>query len=442
MVIVDKILRCKYLLRMTDEAIREDYSVVIHAGKIIDILPVNDYPSKYKPKEVFYLNRHIVMPGFVNCHNHSPMIFFRGIIPEGTTLEDVLHKYMFPLEKEFSSNPDFVYLASKAAAIEMLNAGTTTTTEMYFHSERVMQAYKEAGIRAIVGETIFSSMATPSAKSPWDSIKLAENAMKLNDGLVEAAISPHASYTVNDAAMLMCKEACKSFGMRMLMHANESQFEMEKILKRKGNEERREWPITYFSELGIFDSIKTTLAHCCHLNQKEIDNILKYDIGVALNPVSNALIGNKTANLKVMLKYLIRVGLATDGPMTNDSIDLLSQLKPAMTLYLASEPGTWLDSYKIVELATIGSARALHLDDKIGTLEKGKEADIIALDANEKAIPYIQNGNVFQYITRCSRPNDVTFRMVKGNEIPWRNPQGETAISMAKKVKEFLHGKT
>ena len=333
---VDTILVCNYLITMSDWLLKKDQAIAIKDGKILDILPSKDYISKYWPNDLIDLKGQLVMPGFVNAHNHSPMIFFRGIIPEGTPLEEVLHRYMFPLEKKFSSDPEFVYHAAKAAAIEMLNAGTTTTTEMYFHSDSVMQAYKEIGIRAIVGETIFSDMPTPSAKNPEESIKIAENAMKLNDELLEVALAPHSPYKVNDDYLLLCHDTCKSLGLRMLMHSNESKFELENIYQRESNKEKRDMPITYLSDLGVFDGIKTTLAHCCHLNMNEIYSLLKNDIGVALNPVSNALIGNQTAHLELMIKYLIRAGLATDGPMTNDSIDMISQLKPAMALYLAS----------------------------------------------------------------------------------------------------------
>lgn len=417
------ILNCRYILPMIGNTVKKYHSIVIKDGIIVDILPCSEGKKKYPISQERFLFNYIVMPGFVNAHNHSPMIFFRGIIPEGTPLDEVLHKYMFPLEEKFASNPGFVYKAAKAAAIEMLNAGTTTTAEMYYHAESIMQAYKEVGIRAVIGETVMSSRETPSAKNPLESIKIAENAMKLQDDLLEVAIAPHATYTVDDKIMKLCHDACKSFGLKMLMHSNESRFELEEILKRPGNEER-DWPITYLSKLGVFDDIKTTLAHCCYLNMKEIENILEHDIGIALNPVSNALCGNKTANLKLMIKYLIRAGLATDGPMTNDSIDLLSQLKPALTAYLNSEPGTWLDSYKIVELATIGSAKALHLDHKIGTIEIGKEADLIVFEINERAKQYLNNDNIFQYIVRCSKPEDIVLRMVKGKEIPKRYESG------------------
>lgn len=414
------ILRCKYLLTMADDILRENYSVVIKDGKILDVLPLAESEQKYSTGYWRYLTNNIVMPGFVNSHNHSPMVFYRGLIPEGTPLEDVLYKYMFPIEAKCSSDPEFVYHASKAAAIEMLNAGTTTTAEMYYYADIMMQAFKEIGIRAIVGETVMSVKETPSAKDVGQSIRIAEKAKMLDNDLVTAAIAPHAFYTVDENAMKICSEACRNLDMRMLMHANEASIESRDGIG----------PLRYYSDKGIFSGIKCTMAHCCNLDLGELNAIEENDMGVSVNPVSNALIGNPMAAVDDLLKRGLRLGLGSDGPMTNDTIDMLSQLKPAMLLYLAS--GNDVNSYKILQMATIGSAMALHLDDKIGTIEKGKDADIIALEISEGCLPYLNNNSIFQYIVRYAMPSNILFTMVKGDAFPLLHQDKE-------KNSEMLH---
>lgn len=403
----DLILRCKYLLTMADDKVREDYSVVIKDGKILDVLPLDESGQKYSTGYWNYVNMdNIVMPGFVNSHNHSPMVFYRGLIPEGTQLQDVLYKYMFPIEAKCSSDPEFVYHASKAAAIEMLNAGTTTTAEMYYHADAMIEAFKDVGMRAIVGETVMSVKETPSAKDVNESIKIAVKAKMLDNDLVKAAIAPHAFYTVNEETMKICSDACRDLDMRMLMHANESAIESCKGIG----------PLKYYSDMGLFSGIKCTMAHCCNLDSGELSAIQENDLGISVNPVSNALVGNPMAPIDSIMNCGLRLGLGSDGPMTNDSIDMLSQLKPAMLLYLAS--GNHIDSYEILRMATIGSARALHLEEKIGTIEKGKDADIIGLSFSDYCLPYINNNNIFQYLVRHTKPGSVIFTMVKGKAFP------------------------
>ena len=419
----DQILRCKYLLTMTDNLLRKDYSVVIKDGKILDVLPLAESEQKYSTNYWRYLTENIVMPGFVNSHNHSPMLFYRGLIPEGTKLEDVLYKYMFPIEAKCSSDPEFVYHASKAAAIEMLNAGTTTTAEMYYHADAMMEAFKEIGIRAIVGETVMSVKETPSAKDVNESIKIAVKAKTLDNDLVMAAIAPHAFYTVDENAIKICSNACRDLDMLMLMHANESSLDSVNGIGA----------LRYYSDKGIFSGIKTTMAHCCNLDSGELDAIKANNMGVSVNPVSNALIGNLMAPIDIMSHFSFRLGLGSDGPMTNDAIDILSQLKPAMLLYLNS--GSHVDSYDILRMATIGSARTLHLDDKIGTIEKGKDADIIGLDLSEKCLPYIQNENIFQYIVSYAKPNNVMFTMIKGKAFPLLHQDKRKNSEMLDRVK-------
>lgn len=420
---VDMILRCKYLITMTDDSLKEDYSVVIKDGKILDVLPLEESEQKYYTNYWRYLTENIVMPGFVNSHNHSPMLFFRGLIPEGTKLDDVLYKYMFPIEAKCSSDPEFVYHASKAAAIEMLNAGTTTTAEMYYHADAMIEAFKEIGIRAIVGETIMSVKETPSAKDVNESIRIATKAKMLDNDLVKAAIAPHAFYTVDENAMKICSDSCKDLDMRMLMHANESSLDLINGIGA----------LKYYSDKGFFSGIKTTMAHCCNLDLGELNAIESNNIGVSVNPVSNALIGNPMAPIDSIVSRGLRLGLGSDGPMTNDAIDMLSQLKPAMLLYLAS--GNDINSYKILQMATIGSAKALHLDDKIGTIEKGKDADIIGLDISEKCLPYIQSENIFQYIVRYAKANNVMFTMIKGKAFPLLHQDKKKNSEMLSRVK-------
>lgn len=404
---------------MADDSLKEDYAIAVKDGKILDVLPLDESEQKYSVNNSWnYLTEHIVMPGFVNSHNHSPMIFYRGLIPEGTPLQEVLYKYMFPIEAKCSSDPEFVYTATKAAAIEMLNAGTTTTAEMYYHADAMVDAFKEVGMRAIVGETVMSVKDTPSAKDVDESIAIAVRAKTKDSNLVRAAVAPHAFYTVDEKTLKTCTDACRDLDMPLLMHANEASIESCNGIG----------PLRYYSDKGFFEKIKCTMAHCCCLDQGELETIEKNNLGVSVNPVSNALIGNSMAPVEEMLKRNLRLGLGSDGPMTNDAIDMLSQLRPAMLLYLAS--GNKIDSYQILRMATIGSAGALHLDDRIGTIEKGKDADLIGMSVSDDCLPYVNNNSIFQYIVRYARPSIMTFVMVNGRQFPllWQDKKANSMM--------------
>lgn len=435
--VVDSIIYAPYLLTMAenDMEMHLNYAVAVNEGKIVAIDSRNNIGARYKTANTYKFSDHLLMPGFINTHGHIPMSIYAGKMPGGIPFKQILFNYMLPLERKFCSRSQAVYLGTLLGLNELIRYGVTTSAEMYYHSEDIAKAFSECGIRGVIGETILSQVPSPTNRTADSAIEYTKNFIKNwhDDPFIIPAIAPHAPYTVSDNYLEHCVELAKKYDIPILMHTNETLEEVD-IKKRTdfnsfyfSRVKTSLSPLEYLEKLGFFTHSKITLAHCVYLTKKEIEILAKRKIGVAYNGFCNCSIGLSVAPVPELLKAGIAVGIGADGPMTNDRLDILSQLRPLFALICTNyKNSTAISEYDLVYMATKGGAKALHLDDRIGSIEVGKNADLISIKIPplERDMFYFTNNNPYTYLTRLCRASQIEWTMVNG-QIPQRtfNPE-------------------
>jgi len=312
----------------------------------------------------------ILMPGLVNAHSHAPMVLFRGQ-GEGLPLDRWLQEVMWPREARLTA--DDIEVAMTAASAEMLANGVTTSVEMYFQPERIAAAVRTTGARAIIATPLLPLPGLPPFEEQLRAaVALAAGAP--DDGTVEYGIGPHAAYTVPLPVLRDAATAAREHGLLLHLHVAETADEGADLLARHG--------LSVPALLAAHDVLggRVLAAHCVHLDDGDLDLWQEYDVAVAHCPASNAKLASGVARLRDMLDRGIRVGLGTDGPASNDGLDLLADLRLAASFArLAGRSATALTAAEAVWLATGGAAAAVGRAD-LGQLEAGRRADLVHVD--------------------------------------------------------------
>jgi 5-methylthioadenosine/S-adenosylhomocysteine deaminase len=339
----------------------------VDEGRITWVGPAAEAPAS--DAEVVELPG-VLIPGLVNTHSHAPMVLFRGQ-GEGLPLDRWLQEVMWPREARLT--PEDVEVAMTAASAEMLGNGVTTSVEMYFHPERIAAAVTRTGARAVIVAPLIPLPGMPSFPQQLrDAVDLASGAP--DDGTVEYGIGPHAAYTVPLAVLRQAGEAAREHGLLLHLHVAETATEGAELLATHG--------LSVPALLAAHDVLggRVLAAHCVHMDDGDLELWREYDVAVAHCPASNAKLASGIAPLRVMLDRGIRVGLGTDGPASNDGLDLLADLRLAASLArLAGRSATALSAAEAFWLATGAAADAIGRPD-LGQLEAGRRADLVHVD--------------------------------------------------------------
>ncbi len=383
-----------------------DGVVIIKDNKIISV-GNEDLLKKYSAKKTIDAEDGIIMPGMINTHNHIPMIAFRGLGEEG--IKNRLFAYFFPLEGEKLSR-DLIYKATVHGSIDLALSGVTTYADMYYHMDEMAKATKEVGIRGVLGETVIK-FPVVDAKEPYGGINYAVNFIEeyKNDELIVPAFGPHAPYTVSKEKLQEINELSKKYNVPIMIHVGEFDDE-DKRLKLKN-----ETVIEYMDSIGLLND-RVLLAHGIHLTDKDLDLIKKREASVAYNPMANAKGATGIAKAYEMLNKDIKVGLGTDGPMSSNQVDLFRTLSYASSMQrLKYNDRTIMTPDVVVKMATIGGAKALNLDNKIGSIEVGKLADIIIVET--KSPNMMPNYDPFATLVFQANSSNVDTTIVNGKII-------------------------
>ncbi len=314
----------------------------------------------------------VIMPGFVNCHAHMPMTIFRSLAEEDN---DRLKKYVFPIEGKFIT-PQNVQIATDFSLLETIASGQTTIADMYYYDKEIADCFKAANVRMVACETIIDE-GGETFNTELGRLEHFENLDKeySEDELINVCIAPHAPYTNSLEMLKQCKQISDDRNIPLMIHVSEMKFE-------EGEYKGSPSVVQYLEKNDLLDS-KTILVHTLYLEDEDYAIIAKHGCKVAHCPVSNAKGGRKTLNLKAMQDNNITVGFGTDGAMSGNRMDFHS------TLYFASKMHKhtnldrgFLKNYEVIRMATIESAKVLGLDGQIGSIEVGKQADLIVIDTN------------------------------------------------------------
>ena len=352
----------------------ENGAVAIRADRILAVGPRAEIDRRYQAAQRLDRPDALIAPGLVNTHTHVPMSLLRGIAND-VRLQDWLTKFIFPAEAK-NVTVDFVRWGTRLACLEMLLSGTTTYTDGYYFEDAIAEADREAGLRAVLGETVIG-FPVPDAPTPEDALRLTERFIQRfrNDPLVVPAVAPHAIYTNSDATLKAARALADRYGVPFLIHLAETRRERDDALATWGKTS-----VAELDSLGVLTG-RTIAAHCVWVDDADVQIFKARGTGVAHCPSSNMMLASGVAPVPRMLAAGLNVGLGTDGPAgSNNDFDLMEEMDLAAKLQKVTtgDPQA-LSAAQALEMATIGGARALGLDKEIGSLEPGKRADMITM---------------------------------------------------------------
>jgi 5-methylthioadenosine/S-adenosylhomocysteine deaminase len=418
-------------------------AVAVKGDSILAVGNEEELEMEYSAQEIIDCKGKILMPGLINAHTHVPMTLLRGLADD-LRLDVWLMGYMMPVEREFVS-PDFVRLGTLLACAEQIRSGVTTFNDMYYFEEDVAQAAADAGMRAVCGQTVMKFPA-PDAASYEDSLQMAREFIQRwkDHPLIVPAVSPHAPYTCTAEILRATADLAKEFDVPLHIHLAETAFEVENMRNENGIP-----VIPYVKKQGLFEA-KVIAAHCVHVDTGEIRTLLHAHAGVSHNPSSNLKLASGFAPVVKMLETGLNVGIGTDGPASNNDLDMFEEVRlaafvaKAVTNDPTSLPAPWA-----LLMATRLGAQALHIGHLTGSIEPDKRADLILVDISPlHNSPSFKRGadNAYAQIVYAGKSTDVSDVMVNGRWL-MRDHQLLTvneeellvqAAEVAKKIDAFL----
>lgn len=384
----------------------EDGAVAISGDRIAEVGDASDLDSRYTARKVVNARGKIVLPGLINLHTHSSMIFFRGLVDDDSL--DTWGRALRPLHDNNDDRPGFKRWADAVACLEMLMRGTTTFVEMYHNPELVADVAKGAGLRTVV--TLRLPFEQGSGRFiPQQAEREFEKFYRAwrSDRLVTPGLAVHAPHTVPTEVVRFTKQLADRYDVPLVIHLAEGQSEIDQIKEKFGKT-----PTEYLESLG-FLSDRVLAVHAIRLSDGDIAILKRRGVSVAHNPESNAKMGNGVARIPDLLGAGIHVGLGTDSGVTNNNLDLFEEMNMAVKLQRAlhGNPAI-LTAQQALEMATIGGAAAIHMEKEIGSLEAGKKADLIIVDIDRPELQPVYN--YYSHLVYVAQGGDVDTNMVNG----------------------------
>lgn len=377
---VDTVVHARWVVPVEpDGVLWEHHALAIHQGRIVEILPSDNAAGRYRADEVVRLDRHALVPGFVNAHTHAAMSLFRGLADD-LPLMEWLNKHIWPAEAKWVS-PEFVRDGTELAIAEMLQSGTTCFSDMYFFPEETARACHSAGMRAVVG-LILIDFPTVYAQTPDEYL---HKGLKLHDQLrtsklVRTAFAPHAPYTVSDDPLAKLRTFNNELNLPVHTHVHETAHEVEAALQATGKR-----PLARLAALDLLGP-NLVAVHMTQLTAADIDMVARVGASVVHCPESNLKLASGFCPVHALLTAGVNVGLGTDGAASNNDLDMLAEMRTAALLAKAvANDATAVPAPTALRMATLNGARALGLEEHIGSLVPGKAADMIAVDLSAPA---------------------------------------------------------
>ena len=400
---IDLLIHARWVIPVSGEqTVLDAHCVVINAGLIVEILPSDQALQLYRGRDELELANHILMPGLINTHGHAAMSLLRGAADD-MALHTWLHEYIWPLEERWVSE-EFVYQGTQLAIAEMLLSGTTCFADMYFFPDAAARAAKEAGIRAQLAAPVLD-FPTVWASDAEEYIRKATELHDTyrNDPLISVAFGPHAPYTVSDAPLRKIATLAEEMDVPIHIHVHETALEVADAVAASGKR-----PLQRLADLGLI-SPRLLCIHATQLTDDEIALLAESGASVVHCPESNLKLASGFCPIGKLAKAGVNIALGTDGPASNNDLDMFSEMHTAALLAKAvAGDASVIPAWQALRIATINGAKALGLDDRIGSLEAGKFADIVAVDMQAiNAIPVYQPLSHLAYSTSSSQVSHV-----------------------------------
>lgn len=407
----DWIIRGRYVVTMdAQHRLIEHGAVAIRGDRIAGVGTDAEIAKRFHAAHTLDKPDALIAPGLIDTHTHAPMSLFRAIADD-KTLQVWLEQFIFPAESK-NVTPDFVRWGTRLACLEMVLAGITTYTDMYYFEDTEAEAAKEAGVRGVLGQTIIGFPA-PDYKTWQQAIAGTERFIQKyrNDPLITPAVAPHAIYTTPDAALIASHRLAVKYNVPLTIHLAETRKERDDALAKRGMT-----PTQVLEKLGVLNG-RVIAAHSIWESDQDLKILKQHGTGVAHCPSSNMKLASGVARVADMLSMHLNVGLGDDGfAGSNDSANLIREMDIAAKLQKVTRMDpTVLPAEQTFEMATIGGARVLGMDKQIGSLKEGKLADLITISLNHPdAVPLY---NVYSQIVYASNAGDVEDVFINGRQV-------------------------
>jgi 5-methylthioadenosine/S-adenosylhomocysteine deaminase len=385
---------------------------IFYVGPSKDEIP---FPKGIQARQTINAHGKLLLPGLINAHTHVPMSLFRGL-KDDVVLDDWLRLFIFPAEAK-NVTEDFVRWGTRLAAAEQIRSGVTTFADMYYFEDAIAEETKAAGLRGVLGET-FIDFPAPDNKTHDQLLAYAEKFLKRwhNDPLIHAAVAPHSIYTDSEQTLKDAAALARKYHAPILIHVAEMKKELDQSL-----EKNHATPVQYLDRIGLLGP-DLLAAHCIWVDQADRKVLAERKVGCVHNPSSNMMLASGIAPVVEERAAGMAVGLGTDGPAgSNNDFNLMEEIDLAAKLQKISkmDPRA-LGAKGAVEMATIDGARALHMENQIGSLESGKKADLILIDLDApNAVPMF---DVYSQLAYALKSTDIET-VVIGGRVVMRNHQ-------------------
>jgi 5-methylthioadenosine/S-adenosylhomocysteine deaminase len=381
-----KLIHARYVVPVRpQDVVLENYGVVVCDDVIRAVLPLAEAKESWPDAELIDLSDHLLIPGLVNAHTHAPMTLLRGYADD-MELPVWLRDHIWPAEREFVG-PEFVADGTRLAIAEMLRSGTTCFNDMYFFADSAIEVCLETGMRASIGITIIE------IESAWavDVESYVEKGLALHEHwksepLISFTLSPHAPYTVSDETLDRIALLSVERGLPVHMHLLETEWEIKQSLQQHDLH-----PLVRLNLRNLFNN-KLQAVHMTQISNEDIDRLIATGAHVIHCPQSNLKLASGICPLSSLLKAGVNVALGTDGAASNNDLDLLAEAQTAALLAKGvSGDAEAAPAFQVLEMMTINGARALGLEERIGSIEVGKQADLCALNLNSPETQPLHN---------------------------------------------------
>ncbi len=386
------------ILTMADGEIIKNGNIYIE-NEIIKKITSDEIDFSYDKK--IDGKNYLAMPGFVNAHTHVGMSLFRNF-SDDVELMTWLNEKIWPLEDKLIEKD--VYWASLLSHAEMIMTGTTSFADMYYFEDQTIKALEKSKMRAQISRGL--TLEDKNHKKIEENIELFKKYENSQNGRINIAFGPHAVYTTDKSYLKEINKYAKKYKMPIHIHLSETKTENTDCMKRFNQS-----PTEVFEECGIFEN-KTIAAHGVYLSDKDLDILSKYDVSLVHNPSSNLKLSSGFLDCTRVINKKINLAMGTDSSASNNNLSMIKEISLTSLVSKYYNPQN-LKAYDVLKMATINGAKALGLDDKIGTLEEGKLADIILIDLNNPN--HTPQNNLISSLCYSTFDNDVSYVIINGD---------------------------
>jgi 5-methylthioadenosine/S-adenosylhomocysteine deaminase len=407
---VDLIINARWIVPVNQaNQVLEHHSVVINDGRIVDLIPHEQAKQNYQSETVHEYEQHCVMPGLINNHTHTAMSLFRGLADD-LPLMTWLNEHIWPAEQKFVGDA-FVEAGSELAIAEMIRGGTTCFNDMYFFPEATARVAEQSGIRASIGMIVidFPTSWAGSVEEYFHKGQELHDRYR-NHPRITTAYAPHAPYTVSDEPLNSIIMNAEELDVPIHMHIHETASETAQAVEQSGVR-----PLERLKDLGLL-SPRLTAVHMTQLTEEEIEWCAEARVNVVHCPESNLKLASGFCPVSQLVDKGINVSIGTDGAASNNDLDMFSEMKQAALLAKAvAQNASAVPAHTALEMATINGAKALGIDNVTGSLEKGKAADMIAVDLSDVETQPIYD--VVSQLVYATSKDKVTDVWVEGKHL-------------------------